>query len=850
MAGRVDWNPNLPEAIERLALHSHLCLFYETPEEQFEAVVPFIRIGLEHGDRCVYIADENTAQSALEALREGGGGINVDAALDTRALIIATERESYLRQGVFDPDAMIAFLKGMVDAAKAGGFPALRVSSEMSWALGEAPGIERLIEYEAKLNYFLPTHDIMAIGQYNRRRFSSETIHDVIYTHPLIISEGEVYQNFYYIPPDVFLARDRTGSEVEYLLKNLQLHARDRLSLQKANRMLRVLSGVNQLLIRATEESALLSDVCRVVVETGGYRMAWLGFAELDEEKTVRPVCSFGYEAGYLDAVKMTWSDTELGRGPTGTAIRTGKPAFTEDIFSDPRYSPWRDEALKRGYASSAAIPLVIDGQAIGSLNLYSWQPNAFEPEEVKLLTELAGDLAYGIMTRRTREERRRAEDALRESEERFRLVAENAGDAIVMIDQASTILFVSRAAEKVFGYTVDEMLGQKLTMLMPERLRQVHLASIKRYIETGTKHIEWKNVELQGLHKSGTEISLEASYSEYIKNDKHFFVGVIRDITERKRAEVALRESEERYRNLIELSPDAVAVHDSRKLLFVNAAGAALMGAANPDELVGRPVIDFVHPDYRVIAGERIRRMLKEGRKFLTMFEEKFIRLDGTVIDVEVAASPFSYQGKTAVMVVFRDITERKRSAQMEREMETHKREFYRRTILAATQGKLVITDKEEIDRIAGPSIASWKMALKEELSMVRHAVEEIAASAGMDESRIGDLLLCVGEAGTNAIKHAGGGIVSLHEFADGLMVVISDRGPGIEALTLPEATLRLGYSTAGSLGMGYKAIISLADTVYLSTGPSGTTVGIEMKLHKEELRLDVSTLADTWAS
>ncbi len=117
------------------------------------------------------------------------------------------------------------------------------------------------------------------------------------------------------------------------------------------------------------------------------------------------------------------------------------------------------------------------------------------------------------------------------------------------------------------------------------------------------------------------------------------------------------------------------------------------------------------------------------------------------------------------------------------------------------------------------------------------------------MDESDIADYLLCVGEAGTNAIKHAGGGEMSMHRVDDAVLTMVADSGPGIEALVLPEATLRLGYSTAGSLGMGYKAIISLADKVYLATGPAGTTMAFEMKLHRPLVKADVSSLPDTWA-
>jgi anti-sigma regulatory factor (Ser/Thr protein kinase) len=116
------------------------------------------------------------------------------------------------------------------------------------------------------------------------------------------------------------------------------------------------------------------------------------------------------------------------------------------------------------------------------------------------------------------------------------------------------------------------------------------------------------------------------------------------------------------------------------------------------------------------------------------------------------------------------------------------------------------------------------------------------------MEENRIYDLLLCLGEAATNAIKHGHGGVVSIHRGCDAILIKVRDQGPGIENLVLPEATLRLGYSTANSMGMGYKAIISMSDKVYLATGAGGTIVAFEMKLQPEEMCLDIAALPDTW--
>jgi len=160
----------LASAMEGLSVHDHLCLIYESQEEQFAAVVPFMRHGLAAGQRCVYVADDNTADVGGAALRSDD--IDVDAESARGALRILTKRESSLRDGRFDPDGMIAFLAEATAEARADGFSALRVAGEMTWALGGEPGTERLFEFEAKLNYFFPDHDALAICQYNRSRFA------------------------------------------------------------------------------------------------------------------------------------------------------------------------------------------------------------------------------------------------------------------------------------------------------------------------------------------------------------------------------------------------------------------------------------------------------------------------------------------------------------------------------------------------------------------------------------------------------------------------------------------------------------------------------------------------------
>ncbi|WP_315806163.1 MULTISPECIES: PAS domain S-box protein [unclassified Bradyrhizobium] len=189
-------------------------------------------------------------------------------------------------------------------------------------------------------------------------------------------------------------------------------------SLRLSERALKALSRGNEALVRAADEGRLLREMCRVIVETGGYVMASIGFAEHDEAKTVRPVAWAGQEAGYLKAARISWADTEHGLGPTGSAIRTGEPQVNRSFATSSQMVPWRAEALEHGYASSLALPLKVDSKIIGALTIYAAEADAFDGDELRLLGELADDLAYGIAALRARADGEAATQALRKSME------------------------------------------------------------------------------------------------------------------------------------------------------------------------------------------------------------------------------------------------------------------------------------------------------------------------------------------------------------------------------------------------------------------------------------------------
>lgn len=297
-----------------------------------------------------------------------------------------------------------------------------------------------------------------------------------------------------------------------------------------------------------------------------------------------------------------------------------------------------------------------------------------------------------------------------------------------------------------------------------------------------------------------------------------------------------------------IAASISGIAIADlSSNLTYINRAFLDYWGYEREEEVLGKHIADFWHSKEQ--ANEVMTKVFEEGQWTGELAAK---RRDGSLFHIHLATSLVmdDHDKPICMMASFVDITERKMAEQRRLELEDHKREFYRQTILAATAGKLVVAERDDIENIPLPIAASWNITSAADLGSMRHEVTRVAREVGMDEDRIYDFVLAIGEATTNAVKHAGGGKASLHVGDDRMIFVVSDTGPGIEALVLPEVVLLGGRSTAGTLGVGYKTILSIADTVHLLTGPTGTVLAIEMMLVVPEMPLALDTLPDVYLS
>jgi PAS domain S-box-containing protein len=309
----------------------------------------------------------------------------------------------------------------------------------------------------------------------------------------------------------------------------------------RANRALRVLSACNQALVRSETEERLLHDICLAITEIGGYPLAWIGFAENDPRKSVRVVAMSGRAKGYLDDVAVTWGDEEQGRGPIGTCIRQGEIEVCGDTRASASFAPWMQSADRFGLKSIIALPLRCDGAIVGALAIYAAEPDAFLPEERRLIVELAGDLAFGIEVRRRELDRARAEAALRQSESEFRTVFEGVNDEIYIGDLEGRFLEVNGVACRNLGYSREELL--QLT------LKDIDCStSAERYPARSLVQVSDGRVfEAMHVRKDGLRVPVEISARGFEYKGAPALLGVVRDITERKRveAEMARRATE-----------------------------------------------------------------------------------------------------------------------------------------------------------------------------------------------------------------------------------------------------------------------------------------------------------------
>ena len=278
--------------------------------------------------------------------------------------------------------------------------------------------------------------------------------------------------------------------------------------------------------------------------------------------------------------------------------------------------------------------------------------------------------------------------------------------DVILFLDRTGKILCINPCGIQLSGYSAEELRGANIfdLLLLPE-----DHSAVRQMLQDAVKgrarecEVRWRTNDGAIVHFAGASVPRFSASGEFLST-----LCTLRDVTEGKRAEEALRESEERYRVLVEFSPNSICVHRDGKLLYVNPAGVRLFGATDLAELVGRSVLDFIHPDSLPVVRERLRRLREGGTA--PLIEERFVTLNGDVRDVEVTAIPITYENGPAAQVIIRDITERKQGEEKLRASE----QVARGQVEALTYSLDVLATAPAPDKFLGQMLSTIGRLLK----------------------------------------------------------------------------------------------------------------------------------------
>jgi PAS domain S-box-containing protein len=378
------------------------------------------------------------------------------------------------------------------------------------------------------------------------------------------------------------------------------------------------------------------------------------------EQHQVRCVVSYNTPHDFTGTV------LQYGEGAAGRVAETGEPFIIDD------YPTWEGRAAvyeeTRPFQAVLSVPMKWQDEIIGVLHVLEYgRKRHFTEDDLKLVMSFANHAASAVQNARLYTqiqqelaERKQAEFRLLESRAQLSGIIESAMDGIITIDSDQRILLFNAASEKIFGCSAAEAVGQPIDRFIPTRYRDFHREQILRFGET---NVTSRSMETQfpitGLRVDGMEFPIEASISQIEVNGQKLYTVIHRDITHRLQTEVALRESEEKYRTLVERANDGIAIIQNGSVKYLNLRLAEMRGES-VEEIIGRRFNTYIHPDERAKILEFYRRRMA-GENIPSTYEVVLLRNDNTKLFAEISAGIIAYDGKPADLVIVRDITQRK---------------------------------------------------------------------------------------------------------------------------------------------------------------------------------------------
>ncbi|MBA2689553.1 MAG: EAL domain-containing protein [Burkholderiales bacterium] len=421
------------------------------------------------------------------------------------------------------------------------------------------------------------------------------------------------------------------------------------------------LSQTNQAIVRIRDQAMLFEEICRIAVECGRFKMAWIGLVNRDTQ-SLEKAASRGEGQEILQSLPWSLdSDRSTRHGPMAASVRANQPYICNDVLGEASMLPWQSVLHRTGFRAAGAFPIKQENEIVGMLSLYADEVDFFDPALVQTLEGMISDISFALDNFQREARRHAAEAALFDSEALKTGILESALDCIITIDDQGRILDFNPAAERTFSYRRAEVMGKSLAeTIVPPALRGAHTDGMALYRRTGEGNVLGKRIEVTAMRADGCEFPVELAVTPVRIKGQTVFTAYLRDITEKKQALVSLQESEARYRQLVESSPEAIFVGREGKFELVNPACVRVFKAPNAEALIGQPILNFVHRSFHELIAERIKT-IHEKNISLPFIEQRWLHVDGSEFDVEAACAPFVYQGKPAVQTVVRDITERK---------------------------------------------------------------------------------------------------------------------------------------------------------------------------------------------
>jgi PAS domain S-box-containing protein len=493
---------------------------------------------------------------------------------------------------------------------------------------------------------------------------------------------------------------------IRYMLLS-QKRAQD--ELKRVNRIMATMSACDQNLVHAEDIDTLLNETCQVLINQSGYEVAWVSRKVNDEAKSVQLVAHAGKARDTIMSAHISWGDDEWGMGPTGTAVRTGIPVICHDVSREPAFDKWRKITNDTVCRSAASFPLCLGDETIGALTVYSPIVEAFDEQEVKLLSELAIDLAYGVSFFENRLAHDRAVTELEAAHRRMASIIEFLPDATFVIDREKRVIAWNRACEEMTGYRVEDIIGQGENAYA-EAFFGDRRPMLIDLVEGPVPEVERYYTYVE---RNGTSISAEA-YLSSVRNGRgaHLYgvatllydqngersgaIEVVRDITEQKTSELALRESEMFRKRVFDTSAIPIVVIDveNATIMDCNPAAVDALGFGTRENTLGKdpaavsPITQGSGILSSIAAGEYINQAVREGT---TEFEWRFQRPNGEIWDGELHLTVFASKGRTLMQCMIQDITERKRA---ERALQESRSQY--RTLAEISPAGVYQTDRD----------------------------------------------------------------------------------------------------------------------------------------------------------